>query len=76
VTYLDDLRRAGYVICEPKAAPLFTVEDGGDVVMEFQEERLAVKLTSATVASLADLLDDARRREAEALLDDDTLWPA
>ena len=43
--------------------------------MEFQEERLAIKLTSATVASLADLLDDARRREAAALVDDAALYP-
>jgi hypothetical protein len=75
LSYLADLLREGYIICEPNSAPLFTVEDTGDVVMEFQEERLAIKLTSATVASLADLLDDARRREAAALVDDAALYP-
>ena len=76
MTYLDHLRDLGYLTAEPQEAPTFTVEEDGTLVMEWQEPRLAVRLTAATVDGLGASLDDARRREAEALIDDDTIWPA
>jgi hypothetical protein len=74
--YLNDLRSQGYLTAEPDGGPLFTVEEDGTLVMEWQEPRLAVRLTAATVDGLAALVADARRREAETEIDDAGLWTA
>ena len=76
MTYLDHLRDLGYLTAEPQEAPTFTVEEDGTLVMEWQEPRLAVRLTAATVDGLAALVADARRREAETEVDDTGLWNA
>jgi hypothetical protein len=75
-TYLNDLRTEGYLTCEPNGAPTFTVEDDGSLIMEWQEPRLAVRLTAQTADGLAAGAADARRREAELEIDDAGLWPA
>ena len=52
------------------------MEEDGTLAMEWQEPRLAVRLTAATVDGLAALVADARRREAETEVDDTGLWNA
>jgi len=77
LTYLEDLRRYdGFLTVEPKEPPLFTVEDSGDVIMEWPTQRLAVRLTAATTDGLAAGIEEARHREAETEIDDAGLWPA
>jgi hypothetical protein len=73
--YLDDLRRERYLIAEPDKSPLFTVEDDGTLIMEFVAQHLAIRLTAADADGLAAGVADARRREAEALVDDAALYP-
>jgi hypothetical protein len=75
-TYRDNLRDLGYLIAEPADPPTFTVEEDGTLVMEWEASRLAVRLTAATADGLAAGVEDARRREAEAEIDDAALWPA
>jgi len=74
--YLDNLRDLGYLVAEPQDGPTFTVEEDGTFIMEWQEPRLAVRLTAATADGLAAGVADARRREAEIEIDDAGLWPA
>ena len=74
-TYRDNLRDLGYLVAEPKAGPLFTVEDDGSLIMEWQAPRLAVRITADTADGLAALVAEARRREAETETDDSGLWP-
>jgi hypothetical protein len=74
--YLDNLRHDGYLVAEPDAGPLFTVEDDGSLIMEWQAPRLAVRITADTADGLAALVAEARRREAETEIDDSGLWPA
>src|SRR5664280_1909815 len=51
--YLDNLRDLGYLVAEPKAGPLFTVEDDGTLIMEWLAPRLAVRITADTADGLA-----------------------
>jgi hypothetical protein len=73
-TYRDNLRDLGYLIAEPVEPPTFTVEDDGSLIMEWEASRLAVRLTADTADGLAALVADARRKEAEAEIDDAGLW--
>lgn len=75
-TYRDNLRDVGYLVTEPQYPPTFTVEEDGSFIMEWRSPMLAVRLTAATADGLAAGVEDARRRKAEAEIDDAGLRPA
>jgi hypothetical protein len=70
--YLDDLRREGYLVAESQDAPTMTVEEDGRLVMEWEAQRLAILIPD--VGALVAGIEEARHREAAALVDDSGLW--